>query len=446
MANNRFPLLFRIARARLAFWTDRIYYRRTWVTGRENVPPPGTSVLLVSNHQHALNDALCVVTTLRDRKVTFLARGDVFSLNPLLARFLRWIGILPAFRLKMDGVAAMQGNYASFGEAAERLAEGGTVAIFPEGKHQEGHWLGEFSPGYLRIAFGAAEATGFSRDILVQPICNHYSEYGGMRHERLVRYGEPVSLAAYYELYKTHPAEAKREINALLHSRVEALMLDVKDQDRYAETEFVRKTVFGREFARRLGKDPDRLPEKLEADQELVRRLEDPAAAAQADETLSLARKILRAERRMNVPDRMFDHQPRRRWTTLLGLGLLLTLPLALFCVWPAIPGWFIPKYFSDQTRGRMFQGTFLIALNVLLLFPLAGLLTIAVVWPLTGCLLLALAYVAAFPLLVLFEWYWCAGMGLLQDRICYHLADDLGFVRRVAAMRESLSALMEKW
>ena len=145
MSNDRFPLLFRAARAWIAFWTDRIYYRRTWVEGKDNVPRSGTPVLMVSNHQQALNDALCLVTTLRDRKPTFLARGDVFSLNRALSAFLRWIGILPAFRLKIDGAAAMQGNYASFGEAAQRLADGGTVALFPEGKHQEGHWLGDFS-------------------------------------------------------------------------------------------------------------------------------------------------------------------------------------------------------------------------------------------------------------------------------------------------------------
>ena len=184
-SNNRHPFLFRIARGHLAFWTDRIYYRKVHVHGRGNVPPPGTPVLLASNHQQALNDALCVVTSLRDRKPTFLARGDVFSLNPLLGRFLRWIGILPAFRLKMDGAAAMQGNYASFGEAAERLLEGGTVAIFPEGKHQEGHWLGPFSPGYLRIVFGAAEASGFEKEIFIVPMCNHYSEFRGLRHQEI---------------------------------------------------------------------------------------------------------------------------------------------------------------------------------------------------------------------------------------------------------------------
>lgn len=442
MSNDRFPLLFRAARAWIAFWTDRIYYRRTWVEGKDNVPRSGTPVLMVSNHQQALNDALCLVTTLRDRKPTFLARGDVFSLNRALSAFLRWIGILPAFRLKMDGAAAMQGNYASFGEAAQRLADGGTVALFPEGKHQEGHWLGEFSTGYLRIAFGAAEAAGFKKDILVQPVCNHYSEFGGMRHERLVRYGEPLSLAPYYDRYREHPGDVKKEVNAIIRARVEAMMLNVTCQDRYAETELIRKNVYGRHFAERLGKNPRRLPEKLDADRELVRRLEETDTSFGIR---NLARRILDAERQMNVPDRLFDRPPGIWRTILLSLGLIVTLPVALFCMWPSLPSWLIPKHFSDRARGRMFPGTFLIALNSLVLLPLAGVLTFAAAWPLTGSFLIAAAWVASFPLLILFEWYWCAVLGLVQDRICFHLADHLGNTDEVRRMRKELDAMVGK-
>ena len=147
----------------------------------------------------------------------------------------------------------------------------------------------------------------------------------------------------------------------------------------------------------------------------------------------------------MNVPDRLFDRPPGIWRTILLSLGLIVTLPVALFCMWPSLPSWLIPNHFSDRARGRMFPGTFLIALNSLVLLPLAGVLTFAAAWPLTGSFLIAAAWVASFPLLILFEWYWCAVLGLVQDRICFHLADHLGNTEEVRRMRKELDAMVGK-
>ena len=61
-----------------------------------------------------------------------------------------------------------------------------------------------------------------------------------------------------------------------------------------------------------------------------------------------------------------------------------------------------------------MFHGTFLIALNALLIFPVFGLLTFFVTWVKTS-LLAGLIYVALFPALCLFEW---AYVGWIKDII----------------------------
>lgn len=54
-------ILFRILRSYISFWTDIIYYRKTYTIGKENIPSPGEPLILVSNHQNALNDALCML-------------------------------------------------------------------------------------------------------------------------------------------------------------------------------------------------------------------------------------------------------------------------------------------------------------------------------------------------------------------------------------------------
>ena len=89
-------------------------------------------------------------------------------------------------------------------------------------------------------------------------------------------------------------------------------------------------------------------------------------------------------------------------------------VPLAVFAVWPSIPAWIIPRHFWKKAEDEMFSGTFLIALNALLIFPVLGLITFLITWA-KASLLAAVIYVALFPALCLFEWAYygwnsCAG------------------------------------
>lgn len=109
---------------------------------------------------------------------------------------------------------------------------------------------------------------------------------------------------------------------------------------------------FGKDFARSLGKDPDVLPEKLEADKELVARLAD------RQETFDDVRELRQAMAAHGMTDREFRHRPRPLLKFLL---LALLLPLAIVGVWPAIPTWLISEHFSNRMEDRMFQGSFLL-------------------------------------------------------------------------------------
>ena len=71
------------------------YYRSILTEGIERVPMDGP-VFLAVNHPNALVDAL-VVGYAVPRRVRFTAKATIFG-NPLAARFLRTVGVVPLRR------------------------------------------------------------------------------------------------------------------------------------------------------------------------------------------------------------------------------------------------------------------------------------------------------------------------------------------------------------
>lgn len=67
----------------------KVYYRRVHYINTGNVPSDGTPLLIVSDHQNSLNDALGVLLSISDRIVHFIVRADVFALGPFVDKFLR---------------------------------------------------------------------------------------------------------------------------------------------------------------------------------------------------------------------------------------------------------------------------------------------------------------------------------------------------------------------
>ena len=406
-------LYFRIA-------INGIFYRRYYCLGKENIPAEGTPVLVAMNHQNCLNDALGVFFAKNDRKFHFIARADAFDIHPLLTRFMQYAGVLPAYRLDYQGEEALADNNKTFEEAEQCLLDGHTVLIFPEAGHQGKHWLGTFSYGYTRLAFQAAEKCGFQREIFILPAANHYSAYTGLRNRMLVRFGTPVSLQPYYELYKEKPRTAQREVNRLVRAQIEAMMLDIQNLDHYADID----------FARTLLPRPNRLPEQLEADQALVHRLEGFDFTA-----VGAYRQALENDR---LQDSQFTDRPNWGFVVADMLLLLLLLPLAILALWPSLLCWYLPKYFSNRLGDVMLQSSFHVGLNVLVLLPLSFLLTWLITGLCAGCWI-GLAHALLIGPLCIFEWYYAK---LLRD-----VWRDIRFLRKdtapLAALRaQALSSL----
>jgi len=105
-------------------------------------------LLIVANHPNSFLDAI-LIGSIFDRKLHYLARGDVFR-KPFFAYLLHSIGMIPIFRQR-EGKEHLHKNQDTFEGAVNIIEQGGAVLIFIEGLCQNTHHLLPFKKGTARI-------------------------------------------------------------------------------------------------------------------------------------------------------------------------------------------------------------------------------------------------------------------------------------------------------
>lgn len=105
-------------------------------------------LLIVANHPNSFLDAV-IIGAFYQRKIHFLARGDVFQ-NPIFGYLLRSIGMIPVFRAR-EGKEHLYRNSHTFQESVDIMKGGGAVLIFIEGICLNTHEIQPFKKGASRI-------------------------------------------------------------------------------------------------------------------------------------------------------------------------------------------------------------------------------------------------------------------------------------------------------
>lgn len=105
-------------------------------------------LLIVANHPNSFLDAV-IVGAFYQRKIHFLARGDVFQ-NPIFGYLLRSIGMIPVFRAR-EGKEHLHRNSHTFQESVDIMKGGGAILIFIEGICLNTHEIQPFKKGASRI-------------------------------------------------------------------------------------------------------------------------------------------------------------------------------------------------------------------------------------------------------------------------------------------------------
>ena len=400
------PLFLKAFRAYIQYVNSGLYFRKEHLVGVEKVPVDGTPLVIVSNHQNCLNDPLSLAMNLTDRRINFIARANVFK-NPIAGKFLRTIGLLPAYRAAYDGISSVQKNRSTFDAAGKALCDGETVMLFPEAGHQDKRWLGQFKLAYLKIAFDAAEKFNFERDVMILPSCNHYSNYFHARTDMLIRFGDPISLKPYYEEYKAEPRTAMLKINEIVRERIKELMLHIEDLEHYDQIDWLRENEYGKKYAREHGFKKNYLPSRLLSDQKLVNALQK-ASQEHPEEMESIYQdtaEVMKGINELNIRDWLFRRKPRVISAALRGLALLVLLPLFIVSIIPTALLFILPEIFlKKMIKDQMFVSTFRVAVSALVTIPICLFVPVILLWAFAG-FWWALGYFVAFPFMFLLAW-----------------------------------------
>ena len=436
-------LILKAFRSYLQFVNSGLYFRKEHILGIEKVPMNGTPLVIVSNHQNCLNDPLSVAMNLTDRRMNFIARANVFK-NPIAGKFLRKLGLLPAYRMSHEGYSAINKNRETFDAAGQALCDGETVMLFPEADHQDKRWLGNFKIGYLRIAFEAAEKFNFERDVMVLPSCNHYSNYFHARTDMLIRFGEPISLKPYYEKYKAEPRATMTEINVIVREKIKELMLHIDDLEHYDQIDYLRETGYGRKYAIEHGYKFKYLPSRLLSDQKLVSALQDAynQHPEQMEKVYADTADLAEGLKKLHIRDWLFIHNPKWPAVLLRALGLLLLLPLFIVSIIPTGLLFLIPKIFLKKLiKDHMFNSSFHVGVSVFVSVPLCLILPMVLMWVFLNHWW-ALGYMVAFPFMFVLAWNYI--------RLFWKFVGTCQFVKRsnrnaVNKLRELRTSIYER-
>lgn len=132
-------------------------------------------LLIASNHPNSFLDAV-ILTTLFDKPVISLARGDAFK-NKFIFKVLRGLNILPVYRLS-EGAENLHTNYHTFDQCKEIFKKNGVVLIFSEGLCINEWKLRPLKKGTARLAIDCW-AEGIDLKVLPTGINYHsFREYG----------------------------------------------------------------------------------------------------------------------------------------------------------------------------------------------------------------------------------------------------------------------------
>ncbi|MDR2887448.1 MAG: 1-acyl-sn-glycerol-3-phosphate acyltransferase [Bacteroidales bacterium] len=233
---------YAMLKAFVAFWHNKIFYRKIIVKGTENINPQH-HVIFAPNHQNTLMDALAVLFTVKGQPV-FLARADIFR-KKTMAAILYFLKILPVYRIR-DGYANLKGNDEIFLKTVDVIKNRNRLVILPEGNHEGYRRLRQLKKGICRVAFQADEAENNRLNIKIIPVGIEYSDYRKFRQVLTVVYGKPIEVSEYHELYRISPDRALIELRNRLADEMKKQMVHIEPEADYEALDELRNIVNGK--------------------------------------------------------------------------------------------------------------------------------------------------------------------------------------------------------
>lgn len=225
--------------AKISFFS---VYRKVYIINEDNVPGD-RAALVTCNHPNGFVEPL-VIGGYIPHSLYFLVRGSAFE-NKIARYLLNAIHCIPIFRFR-DGFAMMRKNNKSMSASVNILSEKNPLIVFAEGSTQQVRYVRPIQKGAIRLAFDTLTNAPES-DPCIIPSVIHFSNPQFYRSEVVMEYGEPINVADYGELYKTHKAKAIKSLLDDTNKAMQVLSISVDPaidtQDADTVFEIARSTV-----------------------------------------------------------------------------------------------------------------------------------------------------------------------------------------------------------
>lgn len=325
-------------------------FTRYHVTGKENIPKDGACVFS-SNHCNTLMDALVLIASTWSKKV-FIARGDIFK-NHTIAKILRWMRILPIFRMR-DGLNQVRDkNTDTIEQSIDVIHDEVPLFIFPEAAHRTKHSLRKLSKGIFHITLEANSRFGDEKPVYIVPVGLEYGDYFRFRSTVLVNYGKPINVTEYV---KQHPEKNEvaviNELKDILSEKMSHLITYLPDDEDYDAMWEMTKMM--------VGNPAISLKARLLRNKRMVSKIVE-FRDKEPEKAKSLFAKVLeftkhRKQQSISVTS-VAKRKPvwRTVWKTFLAL---LGLPFYLVAATASCPIWIISAFIRKNLKDKAFSNT----------------------------------------------------------------------------------------
>lgn len=205
----------------------RIFFRKIEVTNLEALPKTGP-MIVAANHPSTFMDA-SVVSSFLHQKPRFLVKASLFN-----TAFSKWLltnmRAIPVQRAQDSPDGTVDTSFL-FSKCYDRLADGDTILIFPEGVSMHGRQLHKIKTGAARIALGAEAANDFKLGVKIVTIGLNYSNPRLFRSDLYLTIKEPIEVKDWKEEYLQDERIASDSLTEKIKEQLHEQIIITQDAD-----------------------------------------------------------------------------------------------------------------------------------------------------------------------------------------------------------------------
>jgi hypothetical protein len=338
----------------------------------------------------------------------WLARADIFGKHQFLDTFLKFIKIIPVYRLR-DGKENLNKNLETFSVSIKVLENNFALALFPEAAHSFRRQMMPHKKAVPRIVFMAEEQTGNKLDIQIIPTGIFYSSYWKFNRTLIVNFGNPIPVNHYLKTFGQNMNLATAALRKDLYDAILPLIINIKSKKLYEGFERIRE-LYGEYFLQRQGKKVSPL-NHFKSDQLLATMLDELETKHphEAEQVVSMADEYYHLIRFLGLRSRIVSEKGSML-LKITGNLILLLLGFPFFVyglVFNAPPFFLIDRFVREKVKDKAFWSSFFLVAGIVI-FPIYYLLLAIAVFLMIPSILYTLCLIISLPFAgkLAFNWY----------------------------------------